>query len=65
MVKELSIERILTSIVTVVIGVFLIPVVYDATQDANITDPTITTLVSLIPLVFSLSIVYGMAKGFL
>lgn len=63
MVKELSIERMLTSIVTVVVGIFLIPVVSDAITDAGITDPTISTLVSLIPLIFALSIVYSMSKG--
>jgi len=59
----LTIERMLGALVTVVVGVFLIPVIYNAVNSANITDATVSGLISLIPLMFSVAVVFGLIKG--
>ncbi|KXH75944.1 MAG: hypothetical protein AM326_08245 [Candidatus Thorarchaeota archaeon SMTZ-45] len=59
---ELNFERMIGALVTVALGVVLIPVVYNLVTTANITDSTIALIVSLIPLLFSLAIVVGILK---
>jgi len=59
---ELNFERMIGALVTVALGVVLIPVVYNLVSTANITDATIALIISLIPLLFSLAVVVGILK---
>jgi cell division protein FtsX len=59
---EFTVEGLVLSLVSIVVGVALIPIVYNQVVAANITDPTVAALVSLIPFLFALSIVIGVIK---
>jgi len=59
---EMNFEKMIGALVTVALGVVLIPVVYNLVSASNITDPTIALIVSLIPLLFALAVVVGIIK---
>ena len=59
---EMNFEKMVGSLVTVALGVVLIPVVFNLVTEANITDGTIALIVSLIPLLFALAIVVSIVK---
>lgn len=63
MAKELSIKSMMSSMMYVVVGVILIPVLFGVITTANITDATTALVVSLIPVLFSLAVLYGTIKG--
>ena len=62
MAKELSIKNMMSSMMYVVVGVILIPVLFGVITTANITDATTALVVSLIPVLFSLAVLYGTIK---
>ena len=57
-----GVGAMLGSLITVLVGVALIPVIFTHVTNANITDPTVALIVSLIPLLFSISIVVAVLK---
>lgn len=63
MAKEVSVETMMKSMMYVVVGVVLIPVIFGVITTANITDATTALVVSLIPVLFAISILYGTVKS--
>jgi len=63
MAKELRVSDMMKSMMYVIVGVILIPVMFGVITTANITDATTALVVSLIPVLFSLSVLYGTVKG--
>lgn len=59
---DLTGKKLIEMFVVIVVGVALVPVINTLVTDANITGST-GTLLSLVPLMFVVAIVYGMAKG--
>lgn len=57
-------NRIIGSFIAILVGVILIPVVYQASVDANLTG-SLATIVSLIPLLFALGILVVSLRGML
>jgi hypothetical protein len=58
-----EVERFVAPLVAIFIGVALIPVVSTYISSANITDPAVKTLVSLIPFFYGLSVFLYTIKG--
>lgn len=62
---ELGVKDMLTSLISVIVGVALIPILYEYINDANITNPAVSGLVSLIPLFFAIGILLNTVRGVL
>ena len=63
MAKQLEVSDMMKSMMYVIVGVILIPVMFGVITTANITDATTALVVSLIPVLFALSVLYGTVKG--
>jgi hypothetical protein len=61
--RELSIDEMFKSVLYIVVGVALVPVLYSIITTANITDAITASVISLIPLFFVISLVYATVKG--
>lgn len=59
---ELTGGKLFEMFLVVVIGVSLVPVINTIVTDANISGST-GTILSLVPMIFVIIIVYGMSKG--
>jgi Co/Zn/Cd efflux system component len=59
---DLTLGDMIISVVSIVVGVALIPIIYTQVTAANITDPTVAAMVALIPFFFALSIVVSVVK---
>jgi hypothetical protein len=60
---ELTVTGMVGSLVTIVVGVALIPVIYAQLTHANITDPTVSAMLSLIPFMFGVGLLVATVKG--
>lgn len=59
-----QIDKLIGALVFVVIAVALIPVIQDSADNSNVTGTT-ATIVSLIPLIFSVGVLIVVVKGML
>ena len=59
---DLTGKKLVEMFIVIIIGVALVPVINTMVTDANISGST-GTLLSLVPLMFTVAIVYGMVKG--
>ena len=64
MADTASTKSLFQSFILIVLGVALVPVVASLAADANLTGST-GTIISLVPLLFVITIVYGQAKHLL
>ena len=62
MAEVLSVGELIGSLLFVVLGIALVPVMYTFISAANITDAGTALVVSLIPLIFVFGIIAGMVK---
>jgi len=62
MAEVLSVGELIGSLLFVVLGIALVPVMYTFITAANITDQGTALVVSLIPLIFVFGIIAGMVK---
>lgn len=60
---ELTVAGMMASFITILVGVVLIPVIYNQVEAANITDTALSSVITLIPLLFGLGIVVSVMKG--
>ena len=65
MAKELDISKMIGSLVVIVVGVVLIPTIQTTITNANITDAATASILSLIPFMFGVSLLYTTVKGLL
>lgn len=65
MAKELDIRAMIGALVVIVVGVVLIPTITTTIADANITDTATASIVSLIPFMFGVALLYTTVRGLL
>ena len=62
---QLSVTGMVTSLVAIVVGIALIPVIQTQLDAANITNASVQAIVSLIPFFFSIGLLVMTIKGML
>lgn len=63
--KELNIQTMIGALVTIVVGVVLIPTIQSTITSANITDTATAAVLSLIPFMFGIGLLYTTVRGLL
>lgn len=63
MATKLSINNMFDTLLYIVFGFALIPVIYTLLTAANITDPAVASIAALVPLFFILGLAYASVKG--
>jgi len=60
---QLTVTGMVGSLVTIVVGIALIPVIYSQLASANITDATVSAILSLVPFMFGIGLLVATVKG--
>lgn len=60
---QLTVTGMVGALVTIVVGIALIPVIYAQLNSANISDPTVSALISLVPFFFGVGLLVATVKG--
>jgi len=61
--QSLSVDKLIQSMIFVVVGVSLVPVLYTTITNANVTDTSTALMISLIPLFFVIGLLYATVKN--
>lgn len=62
---ESNVKELMSALVFVVFAVILIPVIYSIIATANVTNPTVALIFSVIPVFIALAVLYATVKGLL
>ncbi len=63
MAEKMTVKGMVVSIIGIIIGIYLVPVIYTSITAANITDTTLAAVISLIPLVFVFALILNVVDS--
>lgn len=64
-VKTMTLSEMIGSLLTIVVGIVLIPIIYNQLETANITDPAVAGILALVPFFFAIGLVYTSLKPYM